>query len=86
MEWTTFPAQTQKGKGFRCIHIPEKKAKPPEGTEQMSNKSPPAATCLVVQEADGAVLMCSDGDGLRWVTDHTVDQLTACKGRQTTPF
>lgn len=30
--------------------------------------------------------MCSDGNGLRWVTDHTVDQLTACKGRQTTLF
>ncbi len=30
--------------------------------------------------------MCGDGNGLRWVTDHTVDQLTACKGRQTPSF
>lgn len=46
----------------------------------------PADTCLVVQKADGAVLVCSDGDRLRWVTDHAVDQLTACSGRQTTTF
>lgn len=35
-------------------------------------------TRLVVQEADGAVLVRSDGDGLRRVADHAVDQLAAC--------
>lgn len=27
--------------------------------------------------------MCGDGDGLRGVADHTVNQLTACRGRHT---
>ena len=43
-----------------------------------------SVTCLVVQEADGAVLMCSDGDRLRRVADYTVDQLTACIRREMT--
>lgn len=42
----------------------------------------PAATGLVVEEADGAVLVCGNGDGLRRVTDHAVDQLAACEAKQ----
>lgn len=39
-------------------------------------------TCLVVQEADGTVLVGCYGNGLRGMADHTVNQLAACRGQK----
>lgn len=38
-------------------------------------------TCLVVQVADGTILMGCNGNRLGRMADHTVNQLAACRGR-----
>lgn len=37
-------------------------------------------TCLIVQEADGAVLVGCNGNRLGWMADNAVNQLAACRG------
>lgn len=68
IEWTTFPEQTHNASSLSCITL-----QPSPPTAQT-----PVRTRLVVQEANGAVLVCGDGDRLSRVADHTVDQLAAC--------
>lgn len=36
-------------------------------------------TCPIVQESDTPIVMCSDGEGLIWVTHHLVDLCWAWK-------
>lgn len=76
MEWTTLPAQ-KKTTTQKAIQVSASQ----KNLTRFLYCGPPAClkhTRLVVQEADGAVLVRGDGDGLRRVADHTVDQLAAC--------
>lgn len=75
MEWTTLPAQNQPCQRSGQVRSTQGRL----GFESVAVKKKKKHTRLVVQEADGAVLVRGDGDGLSWVADHAVDELAACK-------
>jgi len=75
IEWTTLPAGTHTHTHTHTHTISRTHIQNNVVTMLCQAGRRHGLTRLVVEEADGTVLVCGDGDGLQRVADHAVNQL-----------